>query len=290
MNQGTDGNRTLLIDLDGVVYQAGQPIEGAVEAIEWIRRRGIPHLFVTNTTSRSRAALLQKFERLGFSATAEEIMTPIVAAADWLARRGLERAALYLPQEAQTDFKSIVAVAADDTAAVDAVVIGDLGTAWDFDRLNSAFRRLMTDPAPCLLALGMTRYWRGPDGLQLDVAPFVKALEHATGCEAIVVGKPAAAFFEAALERLSCSAAETLMIGDDIQGDIDAAQACGIRGIQVRTGKFRASDLGGPVKPFAVLDSFADLPAWWAGGGGTDSTAFPAGPSTADPVPGDHQA
>jgi ribonucleotide monophosphatase NagD (HAD superfamily) len=53
------------------------------------------------------------------------------------------------------------------------------------------------------------------------------------------------------------------MIGDDIVGDIDAAQSYGIRGIQVKTGKFRSADLNGSIKPFAVLDSIADLPAWW---------------------------
>ncbi len=256
-------NSALLIDLDGVVYQAGQPVDGAVASIDWIRQRQIPHLFVTNTTSRSRAALLQKFERLGFSAEIDEIMTPIVAADDWLLQQGLQSAALYLPNEAQSDFRSVEAVTLEGDAPVDAVVIGDLGQGWSFDLLNSAFRRLMADPAPALLALGMTRYWRGTNGLQLDVAPFVKALEHATGREAIVVGKPAAAFFEAALERLACPADETLMIGDDIRGDVDAAQQCGIRGIQVRTGKFREADLEGEIHPAAVIDSFADLPAWW---------------------------
>ena len=29
------------------------------------------------------------------------------------------------------------------------------------------------------------------------------------------------------------------MIGDDIVSDVGGAQACGIRGVQVRTGKFR---------------------------------------------------
>jgi phospholysine phosphohistidine inorganic pyrophosphate phosphatase len=121
----------------------------------------------------------------------------------------------------------------------------------------------MRDPAPQLLALGMTRYWRGQDGLLLDVAPFVKALEHAADCEARVVGKPAAAFFDAALARLGCDAAQVFMIGDDINGDIDAAQQCGIRGIQVRTGKFRETDLEGEVQPFAILDSIATLQDWW---------------------------
>ena len=65
----------------------------------------------------------------------------------------------------------------------------------------------MREPAPRLIALGMTRYWRGKDGLLLDVAPFVTALECAADCEAVVVGKPAAAFFDAALARLRLDAA-----------------------------------------------------------------------------------
>ena len=53
------------------------------------------------------------------------------------------------------------------------------------------------------------------------------------------------------------------MIGDDIVGDIDGAQRCGIRGLLVKTGKFRGDDLKGTIKPFAILDSFAALPSWW---------------------------
>jgi ribonucleotide monophosphatase NagD (HAD superfamily) len=65
------------------------------------------------------------------------------------------------------------------------------------------------------------------------------------------------------LARLGRDAAQVFMIGDDINGDIDAAQRCGIRGIQVRTGKFREADLEGGVQPFAILDSIAALPDWW---------------------------
>lgn len=254
----------VLIDLDGVIYQSDRLIAGAVDALDWIRQQQIPHLFVTNTTSRSREALLDKFETLGFSAQIEEVMTPVVAATQWLDQHQLHSAALFVPSGTKQDFGDIESIPLDQDAAVDAVIIGDLGEAWDFRLLNRAFRFLMQDPAPRLIALGMTRYWRGRDGLQLDVAPFVKALEHAASCEAVVVGKPAPAFFESSLARLGCSAEQTFMIGDDIVGDIDAAQRCGIRGIQVRTGKFRDADLAGAIKPYAVLDSFADLPAWWA--------------------------
>jgi len=254
----------VLIDLDGVIYQSDRLIAGAVDALDWFRQQQIPHLFVTNTTSRSREALLDKFETLGFSAQIEEVMTPVVAATQWLDQHQLHSAALFVPAGTKQDFGDIESIHLDQDVAVDAVIIGDLGEAWDFRLLNRAFRFLMQDPAPRLIALGMTRYWRGRDGLQLDVAPFVRALEHAASCEAVVVGKPAPAFFESSLARLGCSAGQTLMIGDDIVGDIDAAQRCGIRGIQVRTGKFRDADLDGAIKPYALLDSFADLPAWWA--------------------------
>ena len=253
----------LLIDLDGVIYQGGRLVEGAIDALDWIRQQQIPHLFVTNTTSRSRDDLLEKFEALGFSAQVDEIMTPVVAASQWLKDHDLRKVALFVPAPTQRDFGDLDAVALEQETAVEAVVIGDLGKAWDFQLLNRAFRFLMQEPRPELIALGMTRYWRGSDGLQLDVAPFIKALEHAASCEARVVGKPARAFFNASLSMIDCKAADALMIGDDIVGDIDAAQKCGIRGIQVRTGKFREADLDGEIRPFAVLDSIADLPAWW---------------------------
>lgn len=253
----------LLIDLDGVIYQGDRIIRGALETLDWIRRRQIPHLFVTNTTSRSRDALLEKFEDLGFSAGRDELMTPIVAATRYLDDHALRRVALFVPDAARSEFAAVEAIGRDSEGEVDAVVIGDLGDGWDYATLNQAFRLLMREPRPRLIALGMTRYWRAADGLRLDVAPFVKALEHAASCEAWVAGKPAPAFFESSLALLDCTATETLMVGDDIVADIDAAQRCGIRGVQVRTGKFREADLNGDIEPYALLDSFADLPGWW---------------------------
>jgi phospholysine phosphohistidine inorganic pyrophosphate phosphatase len=263
MPDGKVIHNSLLIDLDGVIYQGDRLVDGALESLDWLKRSQIPHLYVTNTTSRSRAALLEKFVELGFEAQLDELMTPIVATNQWLDTRRMHRIAAFVTPSAMVDFSGVEIISPECDQAVDAIVIGDLGDAWDYQLLNRAFRLLMQNPRPQLVALGMTRYWRSQDGLRLDVAPFIKALEHAASCEACVVGKPAAAFFAASLALLHCTAEQAFMIGDDIAGDVNAAQACGIRGIQVRTGKFREADLSGEIKPFAVLDSIADLPAWW---------------------------
>jgi phospholysine phosphohistidine inorganic pyrophosphate phosphatase len=143
------------------------------------------------------------------------------------------------------------------------VVVGDLGEQWDYRTLNRAFRLLHRNPEAQLVALGMTRYWLATEGISLDVAPFVAALEHATGRKAVVLGKPAEPFFQAAVQKLGVPAAQLLMVGDDIETDIGGAQAAGLKGALVKTGKFRPADLQGRIKPYTVLDSVADLPKWW---------------------------
>jgi ribonucleotide monophosphatase NagD (HAD superfamily) len=122
----------------------------------------------------------------------------------------------------------------------------------------------MADPAAVLVALGMTRYWQTKEGLSLDVAPFVVALEHATGKRAVVLGKPAKEFFLAGAARLGLPPERVLMVGDDLRADVEGARGAGLRGCLVRTGKFREADLSGDGDPDLVLDSVADLPraAW----------------------------
>jgi HAD superfamily hydrolase (TIGR01458 family) len=255
--------RVLLFDLDGVLYQGDRVIDGAVETLRWCERRGIPHLFVTNTSSKPRRALVERLAAMGLSVTAEEIFAPPVAAREYLASQHATPLALFVREATREDFAGLEVL--DDAAEQGAgsVVIGDIGEAWSFATLNRAFRLLMAEPRPVLIALGMSRYAQGKDGLVLDVAPFIKALEHASGCQAVVMGKPAKAFFDAAVRRLGTSAGQTVMIGDDIRGDVGAAQAAGLAGILVRTGKFRPRDLEGDVRPDAVLQSVADLPQWW---------------------------
>jgi phospholysine phosphohistidine inorganic pyrophosphate phosphatase len=252
----------VLFDMDGVLYNSDRLIPGAVESVAWLRDQRIPYLFVTNTTSRGRGALVEKLSVFGIDASTNEILTPAVAAADWLRVKGEGRAALFVRPKTRVEFDGVPTVA-DDADGASYVVIGDLGELWDFRTLNRAFRLLHNNPEAKLIALGMTRYWLASDGISLDVAPFVAALEHATGRQAIVFGKPARRFFLAAAAQLGVEPGEVLMVGDDMHADVGGAMAAGLRGALVRTGKFRAADLDGERRPDVVLNSVRDLPEWW---------------------------
>ncbi len=255
--------KAVLFDLDGVIYEGNRAISGAAEAIDWFRSQGIPHLFVTNTSSRPRSALAEKLARFGLQIPPQSILAPPVVAARWLKKNIKGQVALFVPETTRQEFTGLPLLPGNAESGAAAVVIGYLGKGWDFATLNRAFRLLMAEPRPQLIALGMSRYWQTAEGLTLDVAPFVVALENASGLQALVLGKPAAPFFEAALEQLGAKPSAACMVGDDIQVDIGAAQTLGLRGILVRTGKYRPTDLEQGIEPAAVLDSVADLPAWW---------------------------
>jgi phospholysine phosphohistidine inorganic pyrophosphate phosphatase len=253
----------VLLDLDGVVYVGHEPVPGAGSAVDWLDREGVPYLFLTNTSSRPRQAVVDRLASMGVVVPPERILTPAVAALSWLQTRGLGRPALFVPEATAGDLAATDPLPPGAESGAGAVVVGDLGQGWDFPTLNRAFRLLMDDARPPLVALGMTRYWRAEDGLRLDAGAFVRALEFATGRRAVVLGKPAEAFYRAAVDELGVAGGDVAMVGDDIRSDVAGAQAAGLTGVLVRTGKFTPADLTGDVSPDAVLGSLADLPAWW---------------------------
>jgi len=253
----------IAFDLDGVFYQGDRLINGAAEVADWVRDKNIPHLFITNTSSRPRSALVKKLKTFGIHTDESHILTPPVATTSWLKQQhNKQKIALFVAESTQTEFSDF-SLWHEGEEEVTAVVVGDLGEQWKFNTLNSAFRRLRKHNPPQLIALGMTRYWQAADGLRLDVAPFVMALSHASGGEPRVLGKPAPLFYQGALDVLSVSAKQAVMIGDDIVSDIGGAQDAGLRGLLVRTGKFRPQDLQGEIAPDGVLQSVRDLPEWW---------------------------
>jgi HAD superfamily hydrolase (TIGR01458 family) len=248
--------RALLIDLDGVLYVEEEPIAGASEALHRLRERGLALRFVTNTTAHSRDRTLQKLARLGLGVDSHELITPAALAVQHCRERGHRHVALIMNEEVKRDFAELQ----ETTAHADAVIIGDLGSAFGYDVLNRAFRQVM-DGAE-LIALQKNRYWMRADGLSLDVGPFVAAIEFATGREAYVVGKPAEGFFDQVLASISVDANSAAMIGDDIESDIGGALHAGLDAILVRTGKYREERMReSGIQPTQVVDSIADVPS-----------------------------
>jgi HAD superfamily hydrolase (TIGR01458 family) len=249
-----EGLEAILIDLDGVLYVEDEVITGASEAVDRLRALGLALRFVTNTTARSRGSTLEKLSRLGFSLAEQELVTPAAVAVKVCRDRGFRRVALIMNEEVKRDFAGL-----EEADEAEAVIIGDLGSAFGYDVLNHAFRQVMNGAE--LIALQKNRYWMRADGLSLDVGPFVAAIEFATGRPAYVVGKPARGFFDGVLAELGVGPGAAAMIGDDVDSDIGGALGAGLAAILVKTGKYRAQQLQeSGIQPTAVVNSIADVP------------------------------
>ncbi|MEV0368754.1 HAD-IIA family hydrolase [Streptomyces sp. NPDC050636] len=262
----------VLIDIDGVLTVSWKPLPGAVEAMERLRAKGLPLLLVTNTTSRTRASIAARLAGSGFPVGVDDILTAPAATAAYLREHYPGARCLLLNTgEVSDDLSGITLVdeaeADGDAAGPDVIVFGGAGSAFTYPALNAAFRHLQRGVP--LVAMHRNLYWRTAGGLDLDTGAFLLGLERAARVEAEITGKPAEAFFATALAHLAADPSETLMVGDDIESDVLAAQRSGITGVLVKTGKYLPEALeaaGGA--PDHVLDSFADLPALLERAGG----------------------
>ncbi len=250
--------RGALFDLDGTLYEAGALIPGADRAVAAIREAGLPVLFITNTTRKPRSELARRLTEYGIPAERKDVLNAPFAAANWLEGRSIERVLPLLAPAALEDLDGVRV----DRESPEAVLVGDLGRDLEFDALDEAFRALMAGAE--LVALQKNRYWKTSRGLSLDAGAFVAALEFSSGKAATVVGKPTAAFFQAALDRLALPPEEVVMVGDDLEADIDGARALGMQTVALRTGKYRPEEdaARASAAATAVLDSVADLPNW----------------------------
>jgi HAD superfamily hydrolase (TIGR01458 family) len=124
------------------------------------------------------------------------------------------------------------------------VLVGLAPSKLDYDHLNQAYHILRDSPDNPLIAIHRALYYRDSSH-QLSLGPggFVTLLEQASGKDAVVIGKPNPAFFQAAINQLEIPSQHVVMVGDDVVGDILGAREAGIgTTILVQTGKYQPQD------------------------------------------------
>jgi HAD superfamily hydrolase (TIGR01458 family) len=250
----------ILVDVDGVLHVSGTPIAGAATAVRRLREDGHRLRFVTNSTTRPRAQLVEELCAMGIELDADELQTTGSVAAGALA--GKRVLALTMPGLLD-DLDGLQLVGMN----VDAVLLGgadegeETGRIFSYLNLNRAFHEL--EAGAELYCLHKNKWWQTADGARLDAGAFVAGLEYAADIEATVLGKPSSAYFAAALDALDAEPGLTWMVGDDIEGDILGAHNYGMRTVLVRTGKFRPDDVErSRVQPDGIVSSIAQLPDW----------------------------
>src|SRR5438034_5416357 len=193
----------ILLDVDGVFHVSGEPIAGGAEAVRRLRAAGHRLRFVTNSTTQTRASLADALRGMGLELDDEELQTTPRAAAHALAGRRV----LALTMHAIIGELDGVELVGEDA---EAVLVGganetpETNLVFSYMNLARAFHEL--EGGAQLYSLHKNRWWQTKHGPLLDAGAFVAGLEYAADTEAIVLGKPSTAYFEAALKSLDADA------------------------------------------------------------------------------------
>jgi HAD superfamily hydrolase (TIGR01450 family) len=247
---GLDDIKGAILDVDGVLVRGGEAVPGAVEAVAQLRAHGLKLVLLTNNARARAPQLADRLSGLGFDFQAVEIVTSGQALAAFLEPGSTVHIVGSAALKAE-----VLAAGAVESDTPDFVVAGanlDLGVA----ELTVALRHVLNGAR--LLTSNTDRLIPGSAGMEPEAGPIVAFLERASGCKARSFGKPAAAIFELALERLALEAAGVIVVGDNSETDIAGATAARMRSVKVDSDLNHGEEKVYPSFEFNDLKDFTD--------------------------------
>ncbi len=251
--------RLFLLDLDGTLYLDETLFEATPAFLHHIRSIGGRYLFLTNNSSRSVDAYVEKMRRLGVVASPDDFLTSVDATIRYLRQThpddllyafGTEtfRAQLSNAGLRVTDRRS------DEVAAL---VIG-FDTELTFQKLEDAC---------ILLGHGVDFIATNPDwvcptwyGFVPDCGSVCEMLFRATARRPVVIGKPKPEMALLAMEKTGFSAVQTLLVGDRVYTDIACGVNAGVDTALVLSGESTERDIiPGQTEPTWVFQDVGQL-------------------------------
>lgn len=227
----------LILDLDGTVYRGESPVEGAPEFIRRLKAEGMPYLFATNRANRAPETIAAKLRGYGLDCSADQVMTAATATALYLKPKGTFFA---VGEDALR--QALSEAGFEETGERPDYVVVGLDHGLTYQKLNTAVRAVLggakfvaTNPDLLIQV--------GPDTFDIGNGSIVAAIAAATGREPLVIGKPHAPLLEASLERLRLPRESVLVVGDNLETDIEGGRRAGFRTAALFTGISKPSDV-----------------------------------------------
>lgn len=249
---------TYLIDLDGVVYRGETLIPGAKEFIHWLDSNHKKYLFLTNNSFASEQQVVDKLTRLGILTDSAHVLGAAQAAVQNISHRQPGAAVYIIGEPPLFDMVRSynLKVANPDWQGTSAVLVG-LDRSFDYKKLNDAVQALKKGAA--FIAINRDPLLPIAGSLVAGCGAMVAALEASSEVIPEVIGKPEPALLQEAMLRLESTAAETVMIGDNLGVDIKAGIAAGTHTLLVFSGKDTPESLAkSSIRPEYI---YADLAA-----------------------------
>jgi glycerol 3-phosphatase-2 len=213
-----------IIDLDGVVWLAGEPIGDVATAVADLRRHGIRVVFATNNSAPTTQQLLDQLARVGIDSSPGDLATSAAAAASLLEPG---QSAKVLAEGGVLEALEARQVAIADQGPVDAAVVG-WSHIFDFDGLAATAAAARVSGR--LIATNEDPTHPTPAGLVPGSGALVAAVATASGLTPEVAGKPHRAMARLMQDRFGFGDKDesVVMVGDQPRTDGRLADRLGI--------------------------------------------------------------
>lgn len=255
--------RLFLLDMDGTIYLDRTLFPGTLPFLNAVRRAGGRYLFLTNNSSRSVDAYVERLAGMGVPSAPADFLTSVDALiADLRDRPPYHRCYAF----GTATFREQLARAGIPVTdrledGIDCLLIG-FDTELTFQKLEDAC---------ILLNRGVDFIATNPDwvcptwyGSVPDCGSVCEMLFRATGRRPRVIGKPQPAMARLALEKTGFRPEQAVMVGDRLYTDIASGVNAGIDTVFVLSGEGTRDDLEkSDVRPTWVFADIGELHREW---------------------------
>lgn len=245
-----------LIDMDGVIYRGRKPIRGAAEFIERLLAEEHPFLFLTNNSQRSRRDIQLRLKHMDIAIEERHVFTCAMATARFLARQHPGGTAYVIGEGGLLNALHLNGYAVDDMHP-DYVIVGE-GKTLSMEMLEKAVT--FVNEGARLIATNLDPNCPTERGMRPGCGAIVRAIEAATGRQALALGKPSPITMLEAARELGTPPERTVVIGDTMETDILGGVQLGFSTVLVLSGGTRRSELSEfAFRPTHVVKSIESL-------------------------------
>lgn len=265
MNLDLSAIRTVLLDMDGVLYRGQQVLPGVHELLAFLDQRDIPYACTTNNATRTQAQYGTKLRGMDIHIPEERVLTSALVTGYYLRQHYPQGTTIYaLGMEGLIDalFHDSYFISVEEPTDKPELVVQGAHFAFSYDHLKRAC--LAIRGGARFIATNPDKTFPSEEGLIPGAGAIAAALQAATDVEPLMIGKPQPTIFEVAIELLGGRPETTLMIGDRLDTDIAGAHNASLHSALVLTGVTQREDIAdSPYQPDAVFNDLPALLAAW---------------------------
>ncbi len=251
--------KIFLLDMDGTIYLDNDLFDGTLNFLSEVKQHGGKYLFLTNNSSKSASAYVEKLKKIGIETTEDDFLTSTYATILYIKDKYPGRKFYCIGTESFTDELRAagIDVVTELTDGIDGIVMGN-DNELTFKKLEDACKLLLRD----IVYIATNPDWVCPTsfGYVPDCGSFAEMLWRATGKRPVFIGKPEPEMIYLALDKFGYQKSDAVMIGDRLYTDIASGYNAGIDTVFVLSGEGTLADLDkSDIKPTYVMKNIREV-------------------------------